>query len=166
MSAAENPAAPLTALSLTALPPLALYVHFPWCVSKCPYCDFNSFALQGTLPEQTYVEALLRDLELQLAHSQGAAPREIGSVFLGGGTPSLFAPTAIGRLLEAVHHHLPLARGAEITLEANPGTIERGRFAGYRAAGINRVSLGAQSFDNVKLARLGRIHQAAERARR
>ncbi len=139
--------------------PLSLYVHFPWCVRKCPYCDFNSHTLHGTLPEQAYVQALLRDLERQLDEVQ---QREIVSVFLGGGTPSLFSPHAIAELLTALAARVRLASDAEITLEANPGTVERGRFDGYRAAGVTRVSLGAQSFDDEALRRLGRIHAAAE----
>jgi oxygen-independent coproporphyrinogen-3 oxidase len=142
--------------------PLALYVHLPWCVRKCPYCDFNSFALQGTLPEAEYIEALLADLAIQLPMVER---REIVSIFFGGGTPSLFSPTGLGRLLRTLRTELPLAADAEITLEANPGTIERGRFADYRAAGITRVSLGAQSFSDQSLQHLGRIH-AAEDTRR
>jgi len=136
-------------------PPLALYLHFPWCVSKCPYCDFNSHSLHGELPQQAYLEALLGDIDAQLPGLEG---RSIVSVFLGGGTPSLFEPAAFARLFEALRGRLPLAADAEITLEANPGTIERGRFADYRGAGINRVSLGAQSFAAPMLERLGRIH--------
>jgi len=144
------------------LPPLALYVHFPWCVRKCPYCDFNSHALRSELPETAYIEALLRDLAQEAPHAQG---RELQSVFLGGGTPSLFSAGALARLLEGCARLVPLASGAEITLEANPGTVERGRFADYRAVGVNRVSLGAQSFADAQLRRLGRIH-AAEDTRR
>ena len=140
-------------------PPLALYAHFPWCVRKCPYCDFNSHALQGELPVDAYLQALFDDLDAQLP---AALDRPLLSVFLGGGTPSLFPPAAIARLLEGVRGRLRLDTGAEITLEANPGTIERGRFAEYRAAGVNRVSLGAQSFGAVQLERLGRIHSADE----
>jgi oxygen-independent coproporphyrinogen-3 oxidase len=140
-------------------PPLSLYVHFPWCVRKCPYCDFNSHTLQRELPSQAYLDALLVDLEAQCAP---LAERYVASVFLGGGTPSLFAPEPLGRWLEAVRLRLKLAESAEITLEANPGTIERGRFADYRAAGINRVSLGAQSFEPSMLERLGRIHSVQE----
>ena len=140
-------------------PPLALYLHFPWCVRKCPYCDFNSHALKAELPQESYLEALLADLDAQPAL---IGDRPIVSLFLGGGTPSLFSPDAIGRLLEVIGKRLRIAGDAEITLEANPGTIERGRFGEYRAAGINRVSLGAQSFDPVMLERLGRIHSAAE----
>ncbi len=135
--------------------PIAVYVHLPWCVRKCPYCDFNSHAVPGHIPESTYVEALLADLEADL---DLAAGREAASVFLGGGTPSLFGPEAIGALISGIAARLPLAPDAEITMEANPGTVEHGRFAGYAAAGINRVSLGAQSFDAAALAALGRIH--------
>jgi putative oxygen-independent coproporphyrinogen III oxidase len=144
-------------------PPLALYVHFPWCVQKCPYCDFNSHALKDELPEQRYIETLLRDFDAQLPDVEG---RPLVSVFLGGGTPSLFSPTAIGRLLDHVRTQAGFAAPTiEITLEANPGTIERGRFAEYRAAGITRVSLGAQSFDARQLERLGRIHSADDTRR-
>ena len=145
-------------MALTA-PPLALYLHFPWCVRKCPYCDFNSHTLKQELPQEGYLEALLIDLDAQRAQ---VAERPVVSLFLGGGTPSLFAPEALGRLLAAIRARLHIAREAEITLEANPGTIERGRFAEYRAAGITRVSLGAQSFDPAMLERLGRIHSAQE----
>ncbi|MGD9599639.1 MAG: radical SAM family heme chaperone HemW [Steroidobacteraceae bacterium] len=140
-------------------PPLALYVHFPWCVSKCPYCDFNSHAVQGELPAARYVAALAADLEVQ---APPVAGRPIESVFLGGGTPSLFAPAAIARVLDHARRHLTFAAEVEVTLEANPGTIERGRFADYRDAGINRVSVGAQSFDAETLQALGRIHSADE----
>jgi len=143
-------------------PPLALYVHFPWCVRKCPYCDFNSHTLHGPLEEQRYLDALQRDLETQAPEMNG---REVGSIFLGGGTPSLFSPRTMAVLLQAARRHLALAADLEVTLEANPGTIERGRFAEYRAAGINRVSLGAQSFDDARLAALGRIHSAEETRR-
>jgi len=150
---------PPQALAPIDLPPLALYVHFPWCVSKCPYCDFNSHAVQGELPAVRYLAALEADLEIQAPLVAG---RPIVSVFFGGGTPSLFAPEAIARVLGAAHRRLAFAADAEITLEANPGTIERGRFAGYRAAGVNRVSLGAQSFDPATLKTLGRIHSPDE----
>jgi oxygen-independent coproporphyrinogen-3 oxidase len=143
-------------------PPLALYAHFPWCVQKCPYCDFNSYTLRDELPELRYVEALLRDLDAQLV---GLDVRPLTSIFLGGGTPSLFAPAAIGRVIEHARTRLGFADGVEITLEANPGTIERGRFAEYRAAGVTRVSLGAQSFDERQLKLLGRIHSADETRR-
>jgi oxygen-independent coproporphyrinogen-3 oxidase len=141
------------------LPPLSLYLHFPWCVRKCPYCDFNSHTLHGALPEARYVDALLRDLDLQADLIQG---RALQSLFLGGGTPSLFAPVALSRLLQGVRSQCALAEDVEVTLEANPGTIERSRFADYRAAGVTRVSLGAQSFSDAQLLRLGRIHCAAD----
>ena len=144
------------------LPPLSVYVHFPWCVRKCPYCDFNSHTLHGELPERGYVDALLRDLTLQSELMQG---RTVRTLFLGGGTPSLFSPAALSRLLQGIRGQCTLAADAEVTLEANPGTIERGRFADYRAAGVNRVSLGAQSFDDGQLQRLGRIHAAADTQR-
>jgi len=140
-------------------PPLALYVHFPWCVAKCPYCDFNSHALRDALPESTYIDALVMDMQIQAPRAAG---RAISSVFMGGGTPSLFKPEAIGGLLERLRAILPFEAGCEITLEANPATVERGRFAEYHAAGINRVSLGAQSFDGETLKALGRIHQPAD----
>lgn len=157
---------------MTAAIPLGLYVHFPWCVSKCPYCDFNSHALRTgadgreAVPETAYVEALQRDLEHQLeTQSALLGARRIATVFLGGGTPSLFSPAAIGRLLETVRRGIGLAPQAEITLEANPGTIERGRFAEYAAAGVNRVSLGAQSFSAASLQALGRIHSPRDTQR-
>jgi putative oxygen-independent coproporphyrinogen III oxidase len=143
-------------------PPLALYAHFPWCVRKCPYCDFNSHTLKDELPEARYVDALLRDFDAQLPSVEG---RRLVSVFLGGGTPSLFSPASIGRLLEHARMRLGFAPGIEVTLEANPGTIERGRFAEYHAAGVTRVSLGAQSFDARQLAKLGRIHSADDTRR-
>jgi len=139
--------------------PLAIYVHLPWCVSKCPYCDFNSHARPDALPEPEYVAALLADLERDL---DLAAGRPVASVFLGGGTPSLFGPGAIAALLEGLAARLPFEADAEVTMEANPGTIEHGRFAGYAKAGVNRVSLGAQSFDADRLRALGRIHGPAE----
>jgi oxygen-independent coproporphyrinogen-3 oxidase len=143
-------------------PPLALYIHLPWCVRKCPYCDFNSYAVKEALPEAAYVEALERDMESQATEVIG---RRIVSIFFGGGTPSLFTPEAINRILEAARRHLTIAPDVEVTLEANPGTIERGRFAGYRAAGVNRVSLGAQTFDANQLKALGRIHSPVETVR-
>ncbi len=139
-----------------SLPPLSLYLHFPWCVRKCPYCDFNSHTLRETLPEDRYIEALLADVEVQAPRVAG---RQVVSVFLGGGTPSLFAPAALGKLFQGIRRMLVVADDAEITLEANPATVERGRFAEYRDVGINRVSLGAQSFDSGTLRILGRIHQ-------
>jgi len=144
------------------LPPLSLYLHFPWCVRKCPYCDFNSHTLHGQLPEADYVQALLSDLAAQHSRSQG---RALQSLFLGGGTPSLFTPASLQRLFEGVRALLPWAPDAEVTLEANPGTIERGRFAEYRAAGVTRVSLGAQSFAPSQLQGLGRIHAVADTER-
>jgi oxygen-independent coproporphyrinogen-3 oxidase len=141
------------------LPPLTLYVHFPWCVRKCPYCDFNSHALHDALPEHAYISALLADLASQAAL---VPARPVRSIFLGGGTPSLFSPEALARLLAGIGRQLAVAADAEITLEANPGTIERGRFADYRSAGINRVSLGVQSFEPAQLQALGRIHDAAD----
>ncbi|HEU5137832.1 MAG TPA: radical SAM family heme chaperone HemW [Steroidobacteraceae bacterium] len=143
-------------------PPLALYAHFPWCVQKCPYCDFNSYTLRDELPEQRYVETLLRDFDAQI---EDLDARPLTSIFLGGGTPSLFAPSAIGRVIEHARMRLGFAGDIEVTLEANPGTIERGRFAEYRAAGVTRVSLGAQSFDERQLKLLGRIHSADETRR-
>lgn len=140
-------------------PPLSLYVHLPWCVRKCPYCDFNSHAAKGELPFDAYADALVRDLEHDLPLAWG---RTVHSVFFGGGTPSLFPPQAIDRILQAASARLRFAPDAEITLEANPGTAEHGRFDGYRAAGVNRISFGIQSFDDGCLQRLGRIHDSAE----
>jgi putative oxygen-independent coproporphyrinogen III oxidase len=144
-------------------PPLALYIHVPWCVRKCPYCDFNSHTAPAGLPEREYVAAVLADLDLDL-HDYGAAlaERSIVSVFFGGGTPSLFSPAAIGALLDGARARLAFDAAAEITLETNPGTVEHGRFEDYRRAGVNRLSFGVQSFDDDKLVRLGRIHSAAE----
>ena len=144
------------------LPPLALYVHLPWCVRKCPYCDFNSHERREALPEAEYVSALVADLEAMLPSIWG---RRIVSVFIGGGTPSLFSPESIERLLSEVRARIAVEPIAEITLEANPGTVEAGRFRGYRAAGVNRLSLGVQSFDDAMLAKLGRIHSADEARR-
>ena len=146
-------------LALTALPPLALYVHLPWCLKKCPYCDFNSHELRGELLESRYLDALRADLEAALPLIWG---RTVHSVFIGGGTPSLFSPAAIDRLLTDIRARLPLDPGCEITLEANPGTFERERFRGYRAAGVTRLSVGVQSFDDAKLQALGRVHDAAQ----
>jgi putative oxygen-independent coproporphyrinogen III oxidase len=145
-----------------ALPPLALYAHLPWCVRKCPYCDFNSHERGGELPEREYVDALVADLEGLLPSIWG---RRVTSVFIGGGTPSLFSPESIDRFLAAVRARVLLEPGAEVTLEANPGTAEAGRFRGYREAGVNRISLGIQSFDDAKLRALGRIHSADEARR-
>ncbi len=146
----------------SVLPPLALYVHLPWCVRKCPYCDFNSHEKQGELPFGNYVSALVRDLEAMLPSVWG---RRLVSVFMGGGTPSLFPAEQIDALLSAVRARMPLEPGAEITMEANPGTAEAGRFRGYRDAGVNRLSLGVQSFDDAMLSPLGRIHSADEARR-
>ncbi|GMV47002.1 MAG: oxygen-independent coproporphyrinogen-III oxidase-like protein [Pseudomonadota bacterium] len=146
-------------LQIGALPPLALYVHLPWCLRKCPYCDFNSHALTDALPERRYLDALVADLEQALPLVWG---RPVTSVFLGGGTPSLVSPAGIDRLLGAIRARLPLEPLAEITLEANPGSFEHGRFAEYRAAGVTRLSLGVQSFDDALLARIGRVHDAAQ----
>ena len=150
-------------MSLIA-PPLSLYVHMPWCVKKCPYCDFNSHGLRGEPPPyEQYVELLLADLDADRADfAQALEGRPVISVFFGGGTPSLFAPDLIERFLEGARARLPFAAAAEITLETNPGTVEHGRFDGYLAAGVNRLSFGIQSFDDDKLRRLGRIHSAAE----
>ncbi len=145
-------------------PPLSLYVHMPWCVKKCPYCDFNSHRLRGEPPPyDSYIDALFTDLDADL-HDFGDAVhgRTVHSIFFGGGTPSLFAPALIERFLDGVRRRLPLAQDAEITLETNPGTVEHGRFDGYLAAGVNRLSFGIQSFDDAKLQRLGRIHSASE----
>jgi oxygen-independent coproporphyrinogen-3 oxidase len=139
----------------TSMPPLSLYIHIPWCVRKCPYCDFNSHEVRGDLPEQEYIAALIADLEQDLPLAWG---RTVETVFIGGGTPSLLSPGAIEQLLCAVRARLPLKPDAEITLEANPGTVDRERFAGFREAGVNRLSLGIQSFDPVMLERIGRIH--------
>jgi oxygen-independent coproporphyrinogen-3 oxidase len=144
------------------LPPLSLYAHLPWCVRKCPYCDFNSHERTQSLPEGEYVTALIGDLESMLPSIWG---RRIVSIFIGGGTPSLFSPESIEQLLSEIRARMTVEPHAEITLEANPGTAEAGRFRGYRAAGVNRLSLGVQSFDDAMLARLGRIH-SAEEARR
>jgi putative oxygen-independent coproporphyrinogen III oxidase len=149
----------LHAPHFAALPPLALYVHIPWCLKKCPYCDFNSHERRGEIPEARYVDALLADLEIALPAIWG---RRVHTVFFGGGTPSLFAPEAIDRILAGVRARVALAPDAEITLEANPGTFERARFAGFKAAGINRLSVGVQSFEPKFLSALGRVHDADE----
>ncbi|HLB16035.1 MAG TPA: radical SAM family heme chaperone HemW [Burkholderiales bacterium] len=146
-------------VALRALPPLSLYVHLPWCVRKCPYCDFNSHELRGAMPEAAYVDAVVADLDSALPSVWG---RRVHSVFFGGGTPSLFSAAAIERLLSAFRARLPLAADAEITLEANPGTVEAEKFRDFRAAGVNRLSVGIQSFDPRRLAALGRIHDDRE----
>ncbi|MDR2239082.1 MAG: radical SAM family heme chaperone HemW [Zoogloeaceae bacterium] len=147
---------------LPPLPPLSLYVHFPWCVRKCPYCDFNSHEVRERIPEARYLAALIADLEQSLPLVWG---RPVTSVFFGGGTPSLLTPEAVDALLGAARARLPLLPDAEITLEANPGATEADRFAGYRAAGVNRLSVGVQSFNPRHLAALGRIHDANEARR-
>ncbi len=149
-------------MRLAGLPPLSLYVHIPWCLKKCPYCDFNSHEMRGDLPEGEYVDALIADLEASLANVWG---RRLHTIFIGGGTPSLFSPASIDRLLTAVRTLLPVDADAEITMEANPGTFEVEKFTGFRAAGVNRLSLGVQSFDDAKLAALGRVHGADEARR-
>jgi len=147
-------------LQLAGQPPLSLYLHLPWCLRKCPYCDFNSHeAAGGEVPQQRYLDALVADLEASLGIVWG---REIHSVFIGGGTPSLFAPAAIDRLLADVRARLPLAPDCEITLEANPGTFEKERFRAFRAAGVTRLSVGVQSFDDRCLQALGRVHDRAQ----
>jgi len=144
------------------LPPLALYVHIPWCLRKCPYCDFNSHEKKGELPEAQYVDALVADLESSLPDVYG---RKLTTVFIGGGTPSLFAPASIERLLTAVRTRIPFEFEAEVTMEANPGTFEAERFRGYREAGVTRLSIGVQSFDDAHLAAIGRVHGADEAKR-
>ena len=159
--AAIDPGA-LTGPRFAALPPLALYVHIPWCARKCPYCDFNSHEAKGDIPEAEYVDALFTDLELALPSIWG---RRVVSVFIGGGTPSLFSAAAIDRLLSGIRARVPLAPDAEITLEANPGSFERDKFSGFRSAGVNRLSLGVQSFNPKHLAALGRVHDDHEARR-
>ncbi|PMH22261.1 radical SAM family heme chaperone HemW [Vibrio splendidus] len=140
-------------------PALSLYVHIPWCVQKCPYCDFNSHALKAEIPEKEYIDALFEDLDTDIEKYQlNDAPRPLHSIFIGGGTPSLFSPEGIGRLLQGIKQRIPFKPEIEITMEANPGTIEAERFAGYQKAGITRISVGVQSFEQEKLERLGRIH--------
>jgi putative oxygen-independent coproporphyrinogen III oxidase len=143
--------------------PLSLYVHFPWCVKKCPYCDFNSHALRGEIPEAEYVDALLRDLDFELSLTPN--PQPLTSIFMGGGTPSLFSAGAIGRVLEQAARRIGFAPDIEVTLEANPGTADAGNFRGYRDAGVNRLSIGVQSFDAGQLKALGRIHGPDEARR-
>ncbi|MBG6245799.1 YggW family oxidoreductase [Candidatus Symbiopectobacterium sp. 'North America'] len=144
------------------LPPLSLYIHIPWCVQKCPYCDFNSHALKGEVPHQEYVEHLLADLDADLPLS---GDRALSSIFIGGGTPSLLSAEGMQALLDGVRARLPLSADAEITMEANPGTVDADRFSGYQRAGINRISIGVQSFSPEKLTRLGRIHGPKEAKR-
>jgi putative oxygen-independent coproporphyrinogen III oxidase len=144
------------------LPPLSLYIHVPWCVKKCPYCDFNSHEATSEIPEKAYLEALLKDFSLDVPYAQG---RALTSIFIGGGTPSLMSSDFYQQLLSNIRAQIPFHNDIEITLEANPGTTEAGRFEGYREAGINRLSLGIQSFDDQQLNTLGRIHSAAQATR-
>lgn len=147
-------------LQLAALPPLSLYVHLPWCLRKCPYCDFNSHEMKaGELPEQRYLDALRADLESTLPLVWG---REVHSIFIGGGTPSLFSPEGIDRLLSDIRARVKLVADAEVTLEANPGTFEKDRFKAFRAAGVTRLSVGVQSFDDAHLRALGRVHDSRQ----
>ena len=147
-------------LQLTALPPLSLYVHLPWCLKKCPYCDFNSHEMTSAdLPEQRYIDALMADLESALPLVWG---RTIHSIFIGGGTPSLFSPQSIDRLLGDIRARLRLEPDCEITLEANPGTFEKDRFRAFRGAGVTRLSVGVQSFNDGHLKALGRVHDSAQ----
>lgn len=147
-------------------PALSLYIHIPWCVQKCPYCDFNSHALKNDIPEQAYIQALLEDLDHDIERYQLAkAPRPLHSIFIGGGTPSLISAEGIGHLLDGVKARLTVTDDMEVTMEANPGTIEAERFAGYRRVGVNRISIGVQSFEAEKLATLGRIHGSEEALR-
>ncbi len=162
MTAGVAFAASAPGVHLAQLPPLALYVHIPWCVKKCPYCDFNSHQARENVPENAYVEALVSDLEQALPEVWG---RRVGSVFFGGGTPSLFSAAAIETLISAFRARLALAADCEITLEANPGTFEAEKFRGYRDAGVTRLSVGIQSFDPKHLAALGRIHDGREARR-
>jgi oxygen-independent coproporphyrinogen-3 oxidase len=152
--------------SMLKTPQLSLYVHIPWCVQKCPYCDFNSHALKSDIPEQIYVDALLEDLDQDIQrYGLKHMPRRLHSIFIGGGTPSLFSAEAIDKLLKGIGSRLPFEKNIEITMEANPGTIEATRFAAYRAAGVTRISIGIQSFETDKLIRLGRIHGPDEAIR-
>ena len=147
-------------LQLTSLPPLSLYVHLPWCLKKCPYCDFNSHEMRaGELPEQRYLDALVADLEAALPLIWG---RSVHSIFIGGGTPSLFSPASIDRLLADIRARLKLPADCEITLEANPGTFEKERFRAFRDAGVTRLSVGVQSFNDAHLKRIGRVHDSAQ----
>jgi oxygen-independent coproporphyrinogen-3 oxidase len=146
-------------LQLASLPPLSLYVHLPWCLKKCPYCDFNSHEAPGNMPEQRYIDALIADLEASLPLIWG---RTVHSIFIGGGTPSLFSPQAIDRLLGDIRARLKLTPDCEITLEANPGTFEKDRFKAFKSAGVSRLSIGVQSFNDQHLKALGRIHDRAQ----
>lgn len=162
LSPAPVPATLVRGPRFKALPPLSLYIHVPWCVRKCPYCDFNSHEARGPIPEVAYVDALVADLDQALPLVWG---RRVYTIFFGGGTPSLLSSTAVEAILSAVRARVPLAVDAEITLEANPGTFESERFAAYRAAGVNRLSIGIQSFDPRHLKALGRIHDDAQAVR-
>ncbi len=142
------------------LPPLSLYIHIPWCIKKCPYCDFNSHAVKSDTPETAYIDALLNDLAEDI--QRYAVTRPISSIFIGGGTPSLFSPESLDRLLRGIEQRITLTPNLEITLEANPGTFESQKFAEFRALGINRLSIGIQSFNDVLLQKLGRVHSAKE----
>jgi oxygen-independent coproporphyrinogen-3 oxidase len=161
--ASINSPAPVTGgqtiTGLKTSPPLSLYIHIPWCVKKCPYCDFNSHEGHADIPEQQYVKALITDLEQSVPRVYG---RKVRSVFFGGGTPSLFSPESINEILNAVNMLTPLEFDAEVTLEANPGTVDTAHFEGYKQAGVNRVSLGIQSFNNDHLSALGRIHDSKQ----
>ena len=143
----------------TKLPPLSLYIHIPWCIKKCPYCDFNSHTFQNEIPEKAYLDCLLQDLDQDLNYVQG---RPIKSIFIGGGTPSLFSPSGFSYLLDSIKQKLVVDKNAEITIEANPGATEQQNYSGYLDAGINRLSIGAQSFSDQKLKSLGRIHSSSE----
>ena len=159
MSTSASLAGEAAALRFDRLPPLSLYVHLPWCVRKCPYCDFNSYEARGALPDLEYVDALLRDLRSEIELAQG---RAIETIYFGGGTPSLFSAGAIARLLDGLRAKASIAANAEVTLEANPGAVDVARFAAFREAGVNRLSIGIQSFRNEKLHALGRVHDAAQ----
>ncbi|MBD1388723.1 radical SAM family heme chaperone HemW [Neiella sp. HB171785] len=151
-----------TRLAQLLLPPLSLYIHVPWCVEKCPYCDFNSHALRGQIPELDYVQALLNDLRADLHWVQG---REIRSIFIGGGTPSLLSVAAVATLMQGIKDTVALSHDCEVTMEANPGTVEADKFAGFVAAGINRLSIGVQSLQSQQLNLLGRIHNPEQAIR-
>ncbi len=149
-------------MAITELPPLSLYIHFPWCVQKCPYCDFNSHTVKQTIPEAEYIQALLTDLEQHLPAVWG---RALTSIFIGGGTPSLMSVEAMEQLLSGIRARLPFLADTEVTMEANPGTVEADKFEGFFQAGVNRISIGVQSFNDVFLKTLGRIHQSDEARR-
>lgn len=151
-----------TTRQFDVLPPLSLYIHIPWCIKKCPYCDFNSHTASDSIPENEYIDALIRDLNAELPHIWG---RRLSSIFIGGGTPSLFSAAAFDRLLSHIHAVLPCLPEMEITLEANPGTFEQQKFSDYRKVGINRLSIGIQSFNDQHLTALGRVHNGLEARR-